>query len=147
MVHYYDSIPGSLAEWAMQQQVFFIASAPLVGKHVNLSPKGLPASTLSIFDANHVGYIDATGSGIETISHVYENGRATIMFCSFDKTPRIMRWFCKGSVVEWDQPDFEPTLKRMGKKKYAGTRAIILFEVWKGEKVSLSSVVVVVSCS
>ena len=50
-------------EQALDQQVFFTASAPLVGKHINLSPKGLPASTFTIFDANHAAYIDATGSG------------------------------------------------------------------------------------
>lgn len=132
MVHYYDAIPDFLSEWAMKQQVFFIASAPLVGQHINLSPKGLPESTLRIFDPNHIAYIDATGSGIETIAHVYENGRATIMFCSFDKSPRIMRWHCKGRVVEWDQPEFEKLLKEVGKEKIIGARAVIMLEVWKG---------------
>lgn len=134
MVHHYDAIPDFLSEWAMKQQVFFIASAPLVGEHINLSPKGLPESTLHIFDPNHIAYIDATGSGIETIAHVYENGRATIMFCSFDKSPRIMRWHCKGKVVEWDEPEFEKLLKEMGKEKITGARAVIMLEVWKGKK-------------
>ena len=132
MVHHYDVIPDFLSEWAMQQQVFFIASAPLTGQHINLSPKGLPASTLHLFDPNHVAYIDATGSGIETIAHVYENGRATIMFCSFDKSPRIMRWHCMGRVVEWDQPEFEELLKKMAKEKITGARAVILLDVFKG---------------
>lgn len=138
MVHFYDNISDDLQEWALKQQVFFIASAPLAGSHVNLSPKGLPATTLSIFDKNTVAYIDATGSGIETISHVYENGRATIMFCSFDKSPRIMRWFCTGRVVEWDTPEFEELLKRMGKEKIAGARAILVFRVWKGTSFPLA---------
>lgn len=133
MVHYYDSISDELRDWALQQQVFFIASAPLSGKHINLSPKGLPARTLAIFDPNHVGYIDATGSGIETVSHMYENGRATIMFCSFDKSPRIMRWFCKGKVIEWDSPEFDMWLSRMDKKNIVGARTIILLTVFKGE--------------
>lgn len=133
MVHFYDAIPEFLSDWAMQQQVFFIASAPLTGQHINLSPKGLPASTLHVFDPNHVAYIDATGSGIETVAHMYENGRATIMFCSFDKLPRIMRWFCKGRVVEWDQPGFEELLTKMGKEKITGARAVILLDVWQGK--------------
>ena len=132
MVHFYDNISDELRDWALQQQVFFIASAPLTGSHVNLSPKGLPASTLHVFDKNTVGYIDATGSGIETISHVYENGRATIMFCSFDKNPRIMRWFCKGRVVEWDMPEYEDLIKQMGKSEITGARAVIMLNVWKG---------------
>lgn len=132
MVKFYPSISDDLREWALKQQVFFIASAPLAGEHVNISPKGLPSSTLSVFDSNHVAYMDATGSGIETVSHVRENGRATIMFCSFDKAPRIMRWFCKGRVIEWDEPEFDVVLDRMGKNRTDGARAILYFEVFKG---------------
>ncbi|KAH0543397.1 hypothetical protein FGG08_002255 [Glutinoglossum americanum] len=130
MPRFYPSITPSLAEWALSQPVFFTASAPLAGRHVNLSPKGLPGSTFTIFDANHAAYIDATGSGCETISHIYENGRVTVMFCSFDVTPRILRLFCRGRVVEYDEPGFEPTIKRMGKERIDGARAVVLLDVW-----------------
>ncbi|KAG7006486.1 pyridoxamine 5'-phosphate oxidase family protein ustO [Physcia stellaris] len=143
MVQYFDSIPDNLRDWdewlivveqALEQQVFFTASAPLAGKHVNISPKGLPASTFTIFDPNHAAYVDATGSGAETISHVYENGRVTIMFCSFAISPRIMRFFCTGKVVEWDEAAFLPLLQRMGKEKIDGARAVILLDVFKQTK-------------
>src|SRR3954452_12005867 len=117
MPKFYDSIPDHLADWASKQPVFFTASAPLVGKHVNISPKGLPSATFTIFSPNTAAYVDATGSGAETISHLYENGRVTIMFCSFGESPRIMRFFCKGRVVEWDRPEFESLLSKMGKKR------------------------------
>ena len=42
-----------------------------------------------------------------------------------------MRFFCKGRVVEWDSREFEPLLKRMGKSRVEGARAIIELEVWK----------------
>lgn len=116
---------------ALAQQIFFTASAPLTGKHVNLSPKGLPSTTFSIFDPKHASYVDATGSGSETISHLYENGRITIMFCSFSATPRILRFFCMGTVVEWDEPSFEPLIRKMGKERIAGARAVILLDVFK----------------
>lgn len=131
MPKFYDSIPDDLRDWALSQQVFFTASAPLTGRHINVSPKGLPASTFTIFDPNHAAYIDATGSGIETVSHVYENGRVTIMFCSFGKLPRIMRFFCKGVVVEWNQSEFEPLLKKMGNSRVEGARAVILLDIFK----------------
>ena len=83
---------------ALSQKLFFTASAPSYGQHVNISPKGLPSSTFCIFGPNNAGYVDATGSGSETISHVYENGRITIMFCSFAKSPRILRFFCRYAV-------------------------------------------------
>lgn len=56
------------------------------------------------------------------------------MFCSFDKMPRIMRWFCTGRVVEWDQPEYEELVKKMGKeeKVVTGARAVLVFHVYKG---------------
>lgn len=111
--------------------VFFTGSAPLTGKHINISPKGLPSSSFSILGPNLCAYIDATGSGCETISHVHENGRVTIMFCSFDKAPQIMRLFCTARVVEWDEPDFGSWLKRMGEKKVTAMRAVIILDVFK----------------
>lgn len=54
------------------------------------------------------------------------------MFNSFDPSPRIMRLFCNGRVVEHDQPEFNDLLTRMGpEKKIEGARAIILLDVWK----------------
>lgn len=132
MVAFFDSIDDDLKEWALKQSIFFTASAPLAGKHINLSPKGVPSASFSILGPNQAAYVDATGSGNETISHVYENGRITIMFCSFDTSPRIMRFFCKGKVIEWDQPEFESTRKKMGiAKPVEGARAIILLNVFK----------------
>jgi hypothetical protein len=131
MVHYYEKIDDNLAEWAMRQSVFFIASAPLHGRHINLSPKGLPSTSFSILNPNLCGYVDATGSGIETVSHIQENGRATIMFCSFDSSPRIMRLFCRGRIIPWNHQDFDSWRERMGGKEFTGMRAVVLLDVWK----------------
>lgn len=131
MVHFYDSISPELQEWIMKQCCFFTASAPLHGQHINLSPKGLPSTSFSVLNPNLVGYVDATGSGIETISHIQENGRCTIMFCSFDASPRIMRLFCTGRVIPWDHPQFDEWRERMGNKLFTGMRAVILLDVWK----------------
>ncbi|KFY91670.1 hypothetical protein V500_04540 [Pseudogymnoascus sp. VKM F-4518 (FW-2643)] len=131
MGKFFEKIEPNLEEWALKQSVFFTASAPTSGKHVNISPKGLPSSTLSILSPNQVAYVDATGSGNETISHIYENGRVTLMFCSFDAAPRIMRFFCTGRVVEWDDKDFDSWLAKMGNKKILGARAVIVLDVFK----------------
>lgn len=53
------------------------------------------------------------------------------MFCSFAISPRIMRFFCTGKVVEWDEAAFLPLLQRMGKEKIEGARAVILLDVFK----------------
>ncbi|RAH80683.1 DUF1446-domain-containing protein [Aspergillus japonicus CBS 114.51] len=131
MPKFYPSISDDLRDWVLRQSVFFVASAPLQGRHINLSPKGLPDASLAILGPNEAAYIDATGSGSETISHVRENGRITIMFCSFDTAPGIVRFFCNGSVIEWDQPEFPQYLDRMGGKAVVGARAIIHLDVFK----------------
>ncbi|KIX04343.1 uncharacterized protein Z518_05211 [Rhinocladiella mackenziei CBS 650.93] len=133
MVKFYNHIEPDLAEWAMKQQVFFVASAPLRGRHINLSPKGLPSSSFCVLNRNLCAYVDATGSGIETISHIQENGRCTVMFCSFDASPRIMRLFCTGRLVAWNEPGFDGWLKRMGNKNVIGARAVIILDVFKAQ--------------
>ena len=134
MPHFYDHFPLNLQEWALQQPIFFTATAPTRGQHINCSPKGLTSTTFTVFDGNHAGYLDATGSGAETIAHLYDNGRITIMFCSFTTKPRIMRLFCTGSVIESQDPKFSKTIRRMGKEPeevMQGIRAVIMLEIWK----------------
>ena len=89
-----DSLDDQLAEWIHAQPVFFVASAPTDGGHVNLSPKG--HDSLRVLGPRSVAYLDLTGSGAETIAHTRQNGRLTIMLCAFDGPPRIVRLFGTG---------------------------------------------------
>ncbi len=50
-------------------------------------------------DHQTVAYLDLTGSGNETAAHLRENGRMTIMFCSFSEKPLILRLYGKGRVI------------------------------------------------
>ena len=131
MPKFYDSLSDDLRDWALAQPLFFVASAPLTGRHVNVSPKGLPRRTFAVLSPNQAAYLDHAGSGAETMSHLYENGRVTVMFCSFGASPRIMRFFCTGRVVEFDQPDFAGLLQRMGKVEFDGVRAVIVLDIFK----------------
>ena len=90
-----------------EQQIFFVSTAPLDGEgRVNLSPKGL--NCFRILNEREVGYMDLISSGNETSAHTLENGRITLMFCSFDEKPNILRLYGKGRTVlrgsdEWAQ--------------------------------------------
>ncbi|MBX2863564.1 MAG: pyridoxamine 5'-phosphate oxidase family protein [Leptolyngbyaceae cyanobacterium MAG.088] len=85
-------------EFIQKQQLFFVATAPLMADgHINLSPKGLDA--FRILSPTRVAYLDLTGSGNETSAHVIENRRITVMFCSFDRQPLILRLYGEGTVV------------------------------------------------
>ncbi len=127
----YTTLPDSLRDWALRQSVFFVASAPLRGRHINISPKGVPESSLAVLNPSQVAYVDSTGTGCETICHLRENGRVTMLFCSFDKLPRILRLFCTGSVVESSEPEYGVWLKRMGDKNLVAARAIIVLNIFK----------------
>ena len=85
-----QEISGELTDFIRAQHVFFVATAPLSADgHVNLSPKGL--DTFRILSPRRVAYADMTGSGNETSAHLAENARITLMFCSFNERPRILR--------------------------------------------------------
>ena len=93
----YDEIDGKLRAWIEAQPLFFVATAPAAGGHVNVSPKGV-SGTLEVRGPRAVAYVDLIGSGIETVAHLRENGRITLMFCAFDGPPRIVRLYGTGRV-------------------------------------------------
>jgi predicted pyridoxine 5'-phosphate oxidase superfamily flavin-nucleotide-binding protein len=95
----YDRIDDRLREWMLAQPVVFVATAPVGDDgHVNVSPKG-GAGSVTVLDPGTVAYLDYTGSGVETIAHLRENGRITLMWCAFDGPPKIVRVHGRGSVV------------------------------------------------
>ena len=109
----HDEIDASLAEFIGRQHVFFVATAPLsAGGHVNCSPKGL--DTFAILGPRTVAYLDLTGSGVETIAHLRENGRITFLFCAFEGAPKIVRLYGHGTVVERERPEFPALRARFG---------------------------------
>ena len=109
MAKTYPAIDSELRQWIEQQPMFFLASAPLARSgHVNVSPRGL--DSLRIAGEHEVLILDLTGSGNETAAHLGENGRLTIMFCSFAAQPRILRLYGAGEVVLPDAPGW-PALR------------------------------------
>src|SRR3954471_2964868 len=103
MASVHPAITPPVAAWIGEQHMFFVATAALDGDgHVNLSPKGL--DTLRVLDESTVAYLDLTGSGAETVAHVRENGRITLMWCAFEGAPRIVRVHGRGEIVALDDP-------------------------------------------
>jgi hypothetical protein len=108
----YERIDGRLRTFIEAQPLFFTASAPLSGDGtVNLSPKGLRGSFV-IFDELTVAYLDFAGSSAETIAHLRENGRITLMWCAFQGPPNIVRVHGRGEPVFRDDPRFAGLLAR-----------------------------------
>src|SRR6187549_967027 len=98
----YDTLDDGLSAFLRAQRMFFVATAPSSGGHVNVSPKGL--DTFAVLDPHTVAYLDLTGSGIETVAHLRENGRITILFCAFEGPPRIVRLHGAGEALTSEDP-------------------------------------------
>jgi predicted pyridoxine 5'-phosphate oxidase superfamily flavin-nucleotide-binding protein len=123
----YASISDALAAFLGRQPVFFVATAPLDRSgHVNCSPKGNDGS-FTVLDERSVAYQDMTGSGVETIAHLRENGRIVLMFCAFEGPPRIVRLHGRGEVVTEGHPDHAALANRF--PEHPGMRAVIRVEV------------------
>jgi hypothetical protein len=122
----YETVSSDLRPWLERQKVFFVASAPLSPDgHVNCSPKG--GDTFRVLGESQVAYLDLTGSGIETIAHIQENGRIAVMFCAFEGSPRIVRLHGKARVVYPDHSDYVALFQKFPSNP--GARAIILVDL------------------
>jgi hypothetical protein len=98
-------IDAALRKFIEAQHMFFVATAPERGGHINISPKGL--DTFRILTPASVAYLDYVGSGAETIAHLRDNGRITVMLCAFDGPPKIVRLHGTGEVLEPQDAGYE----------------------------------------
>ena len=122
----YAELTDKLRQFIDEQQMFFVATAPLAAEgHVNLSPKGL--ESFRVLDSKTVAYLDLAGSGIETVAHLRENGRIVIMFCAFAGGPRILRLQGRGRVVEPGDADYEHSSRQF--PEYINARTVIVVEL------------------
>lgn len=117
-----DKLRALIAE----QHMFFVATAPLEAEgHINLSPKGL--ESFVVLDDRTVAYLDLVGSGIETVSHLRENGRIVILFCEFAGAPKILRLYGRGRVVEPQDAEWQGLASHF--PSYTGARSIIVIDL------------------
>lgn len=124
----YQNIDDRLRDWLLAQPMFVVASAPSGGGHVNASPKGM-AGTFAVLSATSVAYLDYTGSGAETIAHLRENGRITLMFCAFAGPPKIVRLQGTGHCVRPGDADFAALRGHFAKRRDLGLRSIVVAEL------------------
>jgi hypothetical protein len=94
----FETLTADLRTWLAQQKLFFVATAPnATDGHINCSPKA--GDTFRVLSDREVAYLDLTGSGIETVAHLQENGRIVVMFCAFEGPPKIVRLHGMGTVI------------------------------------------------
>ena len=127
MAKVFDQIDDQMAAWLTAQPMFVVATAPLAADGlINASPKG-GSGTFAVLGPTTVAYLDLTGSGVETIAHLRENGRIVLMFPAFDGRPQIVRLHGRGRVVLPDDAEFDDLVQRFPRNP--GTRSVIVVDV------------------
>lgn len=96
MAQQFDALTEDHQTFIKRQHLFFVGTAADSGK-VNVSPKGM--DSLRVISPNEIVWLNLTGSGNETAAHVIETGRMTVMFCSFEKQPLILRLYGHAKLV------------------------------------------------
>ncbi|MBT8267480.1 MAG: pyridoxamine 5'-phosphate oxidase family protein [Bacteroidia bacterium] len=85
-----SQLTPKLIDFISLQKVFFVGTAMKEGT-INVSPKGM--DSFRVLDEKHILWLNLTGSGNETATHLIESERMTIMFCAFEGNPLILRLY------------------------------------------------------
>ena len=125
MAKFYPSITEDHACFIKTQPMFFVATAPDVGR-INVSPKGLDGC-FAILGPNRVAFLNLTGSGNETAAHLLQNGRITVMFCAFAGAPKILRLYGRGRVVHPSDAAWDELIDQFTPQ--AGARQVVVIDV------------------
>lgn len=124
MAKQFPELTDGLSKFIERQHLFFTGTAGPEGR-VNVSPKG--TDSLRVLSNNQLVWQNLTGSGNETAAHLKKNNRITIMFCSFEKKPLILRLYGNARAIhprdeEWDH--FEQMFR-----KHLGTRQFFVMDI------------------
>ncbi len=124
MAKRFDELQSEHMEFIQAQHLYFVGTAGAEGR-VNVSPKGM--DSFRIVNPNQVAWLNLTGSGNETAAHVLENRRMTVMFCSFDKQPLILRLYGEADVIHPRDAAWQESVGMF--PEIAGARQIFLLHL------------------
>jgi hypothetical protein len=120
----FNALNDEHIEFIGQQKVFFVGTAG-EDSLINVSPKGM--DSFRVISHSQIMWLNLTGSGNETAAHVLDNGRMTVMFCSFDKQPLIMRLYGTARVIHSRDEAWNKLISQF--PDYTGARQIFVQDV------------------
>lgn len=124
MAKQFPEISTELSDFIAKQKLFFVATADQDSR-INLSPKGI--DSFRVMDKNRVIWLNFTGSGNETAAHLLAQNRMTIMFCSFDEKPTILRLYGKAKTIHERDSEWNELIKHFPNSK--GARQVFDVEI------------------
>jgi len=120
----FSEIPTNIQEFIKNQKMFFVGTARSTGS-VNVSPKGM--DSFRVINKNKIIWLNLTGSGNETAAHLIENNRMTIMFCSFEEKPLILRLYGNANIYHENDLGYKNHISLF--PNYTGSRQIIEMDI------------------
>lgn len=117
-------IAPEIQDFIERQKIYFVATAAAAGR-INLSPKGM--DSFRVINKNKIVWLNLTGSGNETAAHLLRDDRMTIMFCSFEKNPLILRLYGNATIFHSRDAQYDEYLALFD--EYVGARQIIEMDV------------------
>ncbi len=124
MARFYPALEAKHRAFIAAQKLFFTATGT-ADSRLNLSPKGM--DSLRVLSDKCVAYLDLTGSGNETAAHLRHDGRMTMMWCSFDGDPLILRMYGRGRAVRRQDTEWASLRHHFG--TLPGERQIIVLDI------------------
>jgi len=121
---FYTELDEKLQGFVADQKIFFVGTAASDGR-VNVSPKGM--DSLKVLNKNQLIWLNLTGSGNETAAHIFEKSRMTLMFCSFEGKPLILRIYGKARAIHPRDEEWSEWIKLF--PDYPGSRQIFLLDI------------------
>ena len=127
MATLFEKLEPEHIDFINKQKMFFVGTnskeeAP------NVSPKGV--EPLKIIDNRTAAYLDYHGSGNRTAEDIAKGSPVTVMYCSFDTKPLILRLFCKGRANREGEAEFAELLKLWGKEPSVKIRQVFRLEIY-----------------
>ena len=124
MAEQFPQLSDGLINFIEKQHIFFTGTAASNGS-VNISPKGI--DSLKVQSPQKIIWQNFTGSGNETAAHLLDTNRMTLMFCSFDKKPLILRLYGKATAVHPRDEDWESLIAMFPANP--GTRQFYILDI------------------
>ena len=92
----FDKLEGKHEAFIEEQHLFFVATAAKASR-VNIAPKD--AASLRVLGPNRIVWVNLTGAENETGAHLAEAPGMTLMWCSFNRKPMILRAYGRASII------------------------------------------------
>jgi predicted pyridoxine 5'-phosphate oxidase superfamily flavin-nucleotide-binding protein len=116
----FDQLETEHRTFIQRQHMFFVATAASEGR-VNVAPKGM--DTLRVIDRDRIIWLDLTGAENESAAHLLEVPRMTLMWCSFDRNPLVLRVYGDAVAVHARDAAWRQLIPLF--PSFAGTRQLV----------------------